>query len=129
MNLVHRKAHRQLCAFFHQRPDDLQLLMGEINKAVDIDVIVRADIAVGYLGGQNIQPVRRVGVPVCHHRVIGLQYQRHVLQLVAQCAAAALPGGDQGLRRDAGGLKLVHGGEEHPLQLGFAAGGAVYPEP
>ena len=92
-------------------------------------MVFRPDVAVSDLGSQNVQPVGRVGVAVCHRRVIGLQHQGHVAELVAQCAAAALPGREQGLRAYPGRLQLVHGGEQHPLQFRLAAGRAVDLQP
>ena len=127
--LVHGQADRKLRALFHKRPDDLQLLLGKVDEAVDIYMVMGTYLAVPDLRGKDVQPVGRVGVSVGHHRVVGLQHKGHVGQLVAQCAAAAFAGRKQLLRAHPGRFQLVHSGEQHALQFRLAAGRAVDLQP
>ena len=126
---VHRQADGELHILPQQSQQHLLLLPGEVDKAVHIHMGVCIQIALFDLFGQHRQPVRRVGVAVGHHGVIGLQHQGQILQLIPQ-AAAAVPGGvEQRFGVDGGGFQLIHRGKQHGLQLRPALSGGVDLQP
>jgi len=89
---VHGKAERQLRPGAQQGTEHHLLLTGKVDKAVHIYFPAGKKPALINLPGKQREPVSRVCPAVCHHRVIGLQHKRHVLQLVTKTAGAVLGG-------------------------------------
>ena len=117
VRVVQSQADRELHPPAQHGHKHRQLLVGEVQEAVHIDPILRAQGALLNLLRQQLQPVGGVGVTVGHHRVIGLQNQRQILQLLPQPVGAALRRLRQLRGADAGALQLVHGAKQHGLQL------------
>ena len=96
--------------------EHLSFLTGEIDKAVDIHARVRK-VAGLYLLCEKAEPVRGVGMAVGDGGVVGFNYERKLRELVAQAVGAGGGGGAEFGVSDAGGLELIHGGQQHGLQL------------
>ena len=145
LQIVHRHADRELYAPAQQRGEHLLLLPGKVDEAVHVDPRLRPEITALDLACQQVQPVGRVRVAVGHRRVIGGGDQRQVVQLVARCRRCVTSGlarpGTPGLRAaekvrrlfqllgaDLGAFQLVHGGEQHLLQLRLPLRRGVKPQ-